>query len=337
MPYVFVLLRRKVCYVNRDIKNSVSASDMEAQYDERAKRLLSHKEILSHILVKTVKEFKGMHPKDVIPYIEGDPEIGSVPAEPGMTNAEATEQSASEERIIGLNTENSEINEGLVRFDIVFYVRMKDGISQIIVNIESQKSEPTEYGLLNRAIFYASRLISSQKGRDFNKSNYDDIKSVVSIWVCMNMAENSMTNINLSESKIIGNYSPKGNIDLLNLVFIGLGREIPEYNEENDLHRMLGVLFSNKLTVNEKLGIMETEYDIPAEEYRYIGEEVNEMCNLGEGIREEALEEGIAKGMAEVVINMYRNGFEIKDIMKAVGKTEKEIQDIIANEIHATV
>ena len=251
--------------MNRDIRNTISAADMKAQYDERAKRLLSHKEILSHILVKTVKEFKGMHPKDVIPYIEGEPEIGSVPAEPGMTNAEATEQSANEERIIGLNTENSEINEGLVRFDIVFYVRMKDGISQIIVNIESQKSEPTEYGLLNRAIFYASRLIASQKSRDFVKSNYDDIKRVVSIWVCMNMSENSMTDIHLREDRILGTYSPKGKLDLLNLVFIGLSDEIPEHNEKYKLHRLLGVLFSNELTVGDKLGIMEKEYDIPME------------------------------------------------------------------------
>ena len=38
-----------------------------------------------------------------------------------------------------MNTENAEINEGLVRFDIIFYVRMKDGISQVIVNVEAQK------------------------------------------------------------------------------------------------------------------------------------------------------------------------------------------------------
>ncbi|MCB6936791.1 hypothetical protein LIZ60_16535, partial [Anaerobutyricum hallii] len=58
------------------------------------------------------------------------------------------------EQVIGLNTENSEINEGMIRFDIVFYVRMKDGLTQIIVNIEAQKEEPGKYYILNRAIFY---------------------------------------------------------------------------------------------------------------------------------------------------------------------------------------
>ena len=41
----------------------------------------------------------------------------------------------SGQRITGLNTENQEHAEGLVRFDIVFYVRMKDGLSQIIINL----------------------------------------------------------------------------------------------------------------------------------------------------------------------------------------------------------
>ena len=40
---------------------------------------------------------------------------------------------------------------------------MKDGLSQIIINVEAQKDEPTGYEILNRAIFYVSRLISSQK------------------------------------------------------------------------------------------------------------------------------------------------------------------------------
>jgi hypothetical protein len=56
--------------------NAVQASGDRAQYDESAKRLLSHKHILAHILVKTVDEFKGMNPKDVVKYIEGEPKVG---------------------------------------------------------------------------------------------------------------------------------------------------------------------------------------------------------------------------------------------------------------------
>lgn len=65
--------------------------------------------------------------------------------------------------------------------DIILYVRMKDGISQVIVNLEAQKDEPTVYHILNRAVFYVSRLVSSQKERDFVKTNYNDIRRVFSI------------------------------------------------------------------------------------------------------------------------------------------------------------
>ena len=150
--------------MDTEIKNAVSAADQDAQYDDRAKRLLGNKTILAHIPVKTVDEFKGMDPKEAVNYIEGEPFISVIPVEPGLTNAEKEEAG---QRIVGFNTENMEINEGLVRFDIVFYVRMKDGLSQIIVNVEAQKDAPTEYNVLNRAIFYVSRLVSSQKERDF--------------------------------------------------------------------------------------------------------------------------------------------------------------------------
>lgn len=49
--------------VDKDIKKSISATDKDAQYDEKAKNLLGHKIILAHILVKTIDEFKGMNPK----------------------------------------------------------------------------------------------------------------------------------------------------------------------------------------------------------------------------------------------------------------------------------
>ena len=198
--------------MDMEIKNAVSASDTDAQYDEKAKRLLGNKMILAHILAKTVDEFLGMDPKEAVFYIEGDPFISAVPLEPGLTNV-AKEKDG--QRIVGLNTENLEINEGMIRFDIIFYVRLKDGISQVIVNIEAQKGEPASYRILNRAVFYVSRLISSQKERDFVKMNYDDIRRVYSIWVCMGMDEGSMAYVHLAKDDILGSHQWEGGLDLL--------------------------------------------------------------------------------------------------------------------------
>ena len=318
--------------MNTELKNAVLATDRDAQYDNSAKRLIAHKIILARILIKTVEKFKGMDPLEVTRLIEGIPYISTVPVEPGLTNAVHFQNG---KRIVGFNTENQELNEGLVRFDIVFYVRMKDGLSQIIINVEAQKDEPSDYEILNRAVFYVSRLVSSQKERDFENSSYDDIKSVYSIWICMNMEENTMSHIHLTKEDLIGSYEWKGNLDLLNIIMIGLAKELPEHDETYELHRLLGALLSRELTIDEKLDIIGNEYDIPLEEN--FRKDMSTMCNLSQGVKEEGiaigrregLEEGRREGHAELITKMYKNGLSIEQIASATDKTVEEVRAII--------
>ena len=311
--------------MNTEIANAVNAAGDKAQYDTRVKRLLAQKSILAHILVKTVDEFKGMKPEDVVKYIEGEPSISVVPVEPGLANMEKTD--ATGQRIVGLNTENAEINEGLVRFDIIFYVRMKNGLSQIIVNIEAQKDEPTEYKILNRAIFYVSRLISSQKERDFVNTNYDDIKQVFSIWICMNMDDNSLSHIHLTKDELLKPCNWKGNLDLLNIVLIGITNEIPEHDEKYEMHRLIGTLLSGELKEQEKLDIIEHEYNIPiSQEFR---EDVRIMCNLSTGIEERATERATEKTSEKFILNMYKKGYTLDQIADVAETDVDEVEAII--------
>ena len=310
--------------MNTELKNAVMATDRDAQYDNSAKRLIAHKIILARILVKTVEEFKGMDPLEVAALIEGLPYISAVPVEPGLTNAVHFQNG---QRLVGFNTENQELNEGLVRFDIVFYVRMKDGLSQIIINVEAQKDEPSDYKILNRAVFYVSRLISSQKEKDFENSSYDDIKSVYSIWICMNMEENTMSHIHLTKEDLIGSYEWKGNLDLLNIIMIGLAKELPEHDETYELHRLLGALLSRELTIDEKLDIIGKEYDIPLEEN--FRKDMSTMCNLSQGVKEEGIAIGRAEGEAGLIAKMYKNGLSIELIASATDKTIEEVKTII--------
>ena len=317
--------------MNTEIANAVNAAGDKAQYDTRVKRLLAQKSILAHILVKTVDEFKGMKPEDVVKYIEGEPSISVVPVEPGLANMEKTD--AAGQRIVGLNTENAEINEGLVRFDSIFYVRMpsvddtKNGLSQIIVNIEAQKDEPTEYKILNRAIFYVSRLISSQKERDFVNTNYDDIKQVFSIWICMNMDDNSLSHIHLTKDEMLKPCNWKGNLDLLNIVLIGITNEIPEHDEKYEMHRLIGTLLSGELKEQEKLDIIEHEYNIPiSQEFR---EDVRIMCNLSTGIEERATERATEKTSEKFILNMYKKGYTLDQIADVAETGVDEVEAII--------
>ena len=391
--------------MNTEIANAVNAARDKAQYDTRVKRVLAHKMILAHILISTVDEFKGMSPEDVAACIEGEPKIGVVPVEPGLTNAEMMDksgqattggtdvsdptraertdmtgyamdeqatvggtdvpdptraertditgyvmagQAATEgtdaagqnkgekiaragQRIIGLNTENSEVNEGLIRFDIIFYVRMRDGLSQIIVNVECQKDEPSTYKILNRAIFYVSRMVSSQKERDFVNTNYDDIKQVFSIWICMDMDYNCMSHIHLTKDEMLKPHDWKGNLDLLNIVMIGVTNDIPERDEKYELHRLIGALLSDKLKEQEKLEIIEREYNIPIN--REFREEVTTMCNLSDGIEERAVKRGAEKATEEtrkaIILKMYNRGYTLEQIAEVTDVSEEAIEEIV--------
>ena len=191
--------------------------------------------------------------------------------------------------------------------------------SQIIVNVEAQKDMPTEYHILNRAIFYACRLVSSQKERNFVNKKYDDIKQVYTIWICMNMPEDSTDYYYLANKKVLGNCQWEGKQDLLNIVLIGLAKELPGQNEKHELHRLLGTLLSKKLSQSEKLNIIEREYDIPLEED--LRKDVSVMCNLSQGIVDDT--------KVEIIMNMYENKFSLEQISLATKKSIAEVEKII--------
>lgn len=320
--------------MSTELKNAVQAADTDAPYDREAKRLLGNKHILAHILVALIGEFKGMPAKEAEKYIEGDIYIDTIPVEPGLTNkAEGSRKSG--DRIVGLNTEDGEINEGTIRYDIVFYVRMRDGIAQIIVNIEMQKDKPYEYKLLHRAVFYVCRLISSQKERDFTESNFDDIKRVYSIWICPYMGEDYIKHIHLTSEDILGKHPLEGTLDLLNIMFVGLKDQLAEKDEKYRLHRLLGALLSENLNPKEKLTIMNEEYEIPIEQN--IRKEVDEMYTMTQYIKEKWRNEGWTEGLnegrnerdIEYILGMHQNGLTLEQIADISKKTIKEVESIL--------
>ena len=376
-----------------DTKINITADDykeLAMQYDEQAKKILSYKSILAFILSKTVNEFKEMPAKEIEKLIEDDIYISKIPVDPGQTNKK------SGERITGMNTENAETNEGLIRYDILFKVKTSKEIKEsyaIIINIEMQKEEPRKYNLINRAIYYICRLISSQKQREFIKMNFDDITKVYSIWIVANMKSDSVNRIHLTQDTLYGKFKWNCDSDLINIVIVGItgqslipnntitqyntitqdniqkqdngtsqdnvknqkrtifnNREISPNNEKiqenikeqdtiksKELCRMLNTLFSNELGKKERLIKLENEFDISID--NDLKEEVEEMCNLGQGIlergeargRQEGIREGRQEAREEMAIEMYKEGMSIKIIAKITKASENDIEQILIN------
>jgi hypothetical protein len=79
----------------------------------------------------------------------------------------------------------------------------------------------------------------------------------------MNMDNNSLSHIHLVKDEMLEPCNWKGNLDLENIVMIGVTNEIPEQEKKYELHRLISALLSDDLQVKEKLDIIENEYKIP--------------------------------------------------------------------------
>ena len=153
-----------------------------------------------------------------------------------------------------------------------------------------------------------------------------------------------MSHIHLTKEDMMGSQPWRGGLDLFHIVMIGIGKDLPGQEENYELHRFLGTIFSQKLAVEEKLNILQ-EYDVPeGEDFR---KDVNEMCNLGEGIMEEGIAIGMEKGIAigetkgisigkeraqsELLRSMYKNGFTVEQIAAAIDKDLEEVRAVLTD------
>lgn len=284
------------------IAKKIDITDKKAEYDENVKWLLSEKIILAHILIHVAKEYYGMKPEEAAELIEGVPRVSEIAVNPGESNT--TE-------IVGDNVESVVPNEGKITYDIRFHALTPDKTQkiQLIIDIEAQKDYYPGYDIVTRGIYYGARLLSAQKESEFTGDDYDKIKKVYSIWICMNApkyAENTITEYAIKQHNIIGEFpEDKGRYDLMSVIAICLSKELAREKKATKLHRLLGTLLSSRMTRQEKKDIIESEYGIPMTQN--IERRVNIMCNLSAAIEERGIEQGNAQRLIKSIEANMRN------------------------------
>ena len=269
------------------------------------KRVLGNIPLLAPITKYTVKELKDFSIPMIEQCIDADSiQISQVFVEPGLTNR----------KIVNDELESKVPGEGRAIFDIRFTITLSDGSrTKIIINIEAQQKSNPGYNLLNRGIFYAARLISAQLSVEFtnddsDKEQYDNIKKVYSIWVCMDCPEDKKDSIiNYSfEPHIIyqGNdkLQPYKNCDLMNITFIHLSGKPDQSHHQ--LISMLDVLLA-KIDAETKIKKLQEEHNLPMT--IKLEKEMTDMCNLSSGIREESFHDGFLNGEHNTNIKNIRN------------------------------
>lgn len=309
-----------------DTIDDVYLAGKNPEYDAAAKKLLSSKKILAWILKYCVEEFKDCSIADIRDrYIIGIPETASAPVLPDETNAAAK---VNADRISGERTEDTSVTEGKVTFDIRFRaITPRSELVQLIINIEAQRSRRTSYPLLKRAMYYVSRLISSQYGVDFDKAQYGKIKKVYSIWLCMDAPDDrgGITRYRMQEEPEYGNIlDEKENYDLQQVVMVYVAHARADM--ENRLLNLLGELFVSEDDASRKKAELIEHYDIDLNE----NEErlVSTMCNLSVGVYVRGRESGIAETLRKTAVRFLNMGLSVEDVAKGTDLPVEKVEEI---------
>lgn len=310
------------------ISNTIDSAKDKIQYDEHVRQILKDKGILAYILKYAVKEFKDYSIDDAKAAIDGEPEVAI--------------RSVRPEAVSTLENESKIPGEGKMYFDILFYAVTNDGYRQkMYINIEAQKSFYPGYDLVTRGIVYPARLISQQMDVEYTADNYDGVKKVYSVWICMNAPEKKHSYKKVADSIVEYSIKPTilyphnatddeiatGRYDLMSTVFINLNSQ-NTINSKNVLISMLSTLLSDKIKADEKKQKLEKEYGIKMS--KELESEVSSMCNLSEAIEKRGIERGrmytiydfIQSGMITPEAGAQKLGIsveQLKEDMEAAG------------------
>lgn len=127
-------------------------------------------------------------------------------------------------------------------------------------------------------------------------------------------------NLHLTNEKLMGKTAIEKAGDLIHIILLGLAKNLPPYTEENKLHRLLGALFTNELTADEKISIIESESELR--------KDVRKVGGLGESLIENAVEQREIK----FIISMNEKGYTIEQIADVTEKSREEVEAVLEKE-----
>ena len=300
------------------IATDIGQFSNKTKYDNICKKLLSYKEVLAWILKECISEYNAYDIDYIIRCLDG-------------SNILLQEEDVHYGiRKITDNTEDDNGVDGLIRYDIKFSPTLPDNAkTQMIINIEAQNKYSDGYPLIKRGIYYASRLISAQRGTVFYKEDYGKIQKVYSIWICIDglrLEEPKITEFSLDKKEYYGKRKQieKKDYDLIDIIIIRLCKDPDKYDSK--IIRLLTHLITNKYALEERKRVLKEDYGIKMEEV-YKG--VKDMSSLGEAVFQEGKLEGEMKKQIEIAKNMLINKLPIAIISDCTGLSKEEIEKLV--------
>ena len=288
-------------------------------YDGECKRQLQDKAVVGNLMIKCIPEYKDMSLDEAIKCIK---------------------YSDNSKTVKALQNEDNSMPNATIAYDLLLEADIPNKTPSIsmYINVEAQNDSNPGYSLLNRAIYYSSRIISSQKNKDFYKSNYDGLKKVYSIWICTHPPKEKLDTINyytIKEKCIKGKYKSKEDYKYINIIMLNVGENY-DYENSKEVLEMCKQLFTN---TGEKPEVVKRRLEKNYNIIRSV-KEVSRMCNISEGIYNEGVQQGIEQGLQQgieqglqqgafdakvsIIAEMIKNGIS-KEIVFKTTKVDKQI------------
>ena len=214
-------------------------------------------------------------------------------------------------------------------YDIIFYALLPntDQTIPIIINVEPQADYSPGYDLLNRALFYAGCMIADQKNCVFDKDNYDDLRKVCSIWICLEPPKhlaNTISSYALEQHDLLGT-CPTHPIDKLQLVLVRVGTE--DNQNYTGIMPLLDACLSKKSNI-DKQNQTTQQYHVtltPEDTDMTAGEQL--IYKLKREAWEQR-EDGRNEEKRETASKLIKMGMQTDFIAKATGLSDSEIEEI---------
>ena len=172
-------------------------------------------------------------------------------------------------------------------------------------------------------------MLSAQLGTEFAIPNYQNLKKVYSIWICMNAPNyigNAISEYKIAKEDIISGIPDNVEAyDKLSVIMICLNQKKEDQTNDSFL-KMMNLLLNSHISAKEKKKILQTDYHIPMT--IRLGEELNLMCNLSDLVEEEAREKALKEGHAKGRAKGRAEGIEEGKITTLVGLVADKILSV---------
>ena len=221
-------------------------------------------------------------------------------------------------RVMSLSEEMPDRENGTVRLDTVFIVRLPGGEkAAIYLNIEGQSYRTSFDTLAKRATYYLSRVISMQRIPGSNHP-YDDITQSFSVWLDFSRTDGNSIDVYRSVGKRISGEGEPKEMDLTRLVIVSIDGKYG--TDRKDFKSLITAIFKSGMPDRDLDSLLKRTYKFAETESIIQGRDMMSMTERAiNDARSDALNEGIEKGIGIGEERGIKIGEE-RGIEKGIGK-----------------